>query len=125
MPQASRSNPERRDAVDLDVLDDSVVSMLRNTLDEADFRPILDSLPEESGKCLAAIQAAIGLGDLEEARRVAHGLKGMAGNLGAKRLAKLAQTIECQPMGLAEMQQVVPELAEAIADVRQRIAAVA
>ena len=58
------------------------------------FRNLLDAVPSEAGLCLNDLKAAIADGDLARAKRAAHRLKGMAGNLGAARLAGAARGLE-------------------------------
>ena len=55
---------------------------------------MLDEVPSEAGQCLSEVRKAISAGDLTQAKRIAHRLKGMAGNLGATRLAEAARNLE-------------------------------
>ena len=75
---------------------------------------ILDTLPDETGKCLKDIQAALGEGDLDAARWVAHGLKGMAGNFCASRIAACAELIETEVTTLDAAARVATRLEIAI-----------
>ena len=56
--------------------------------------PSLARVPGECHKCLGGFKNAIATGDFAVGRRTAHRLKGMASNLGAARLARMARTIE-------------------------------
>ena len=52
------------------------------------FQRILNSFEESEGQTAVAIQTAIVEGDLQQARSLAHALRGVAGNIGAIRLHK-------------------------------------
>ena len=67
-------------------------------LDKEDVLAILARVPEEGARSFADLAKAIAAGDVAAARRTAHRLKGMANNLGAVRLARIARAIElgCQ-----------------------------
>jgi HPt (histidine-containing phosphotransfer) domain-containing protein len=71
-------------------------------LAEADVRDLLARVPAECQNCLTGIRSAIAAADLPAAKRMAHRLKGMAGNLGAVRLAKIARSIELGCADLAD-----------------------
>ena len=55
---------------------------------------ILSKVPLDCKETAAEISAAMAAGNVEQARRLAHRLKGMASNLGASRLAQVARNIE-------------------------------
>jgi HPt (histidine-containing phosphotransfer) domain-containing protein len=74
----------------------------RADLDDADVRDLLARVPAECQSCLNGINAAIAAADLPAAKRMAHRLKGMAGNLGAVRLARMARSIELGCTDLAD-----------------------
>jgi CheY-like chemotaxis protein len=78
----------------LPVFDKSVIAAWSSGMNQADVSATLECVPDESAKSLHEIKAAIAAGDLTEARRIAHRLKGMASNLGAARLAAVARSIE-------------------------------
>jgi hypothetical protein len=78
------------------VLDKSVLAAWSDGMDKADIDATLECVPDESIRSLNEIKVAIGLGDLKEAKRVAHRMKGMASNLGATRLAAVARSIEIE-----------------------------
>jgi signal transduction histidine kinase/CheY-like chemotaxis protein len=78
------------------VLDKSVMAAWSDGMDKADIDATLECVPDESIRSLNEIKVAIGLGDLKEAKRVAHRMKGMASNLGATRLAAVARSIEIE-----------------------------
>lgn len=63
-------------------------------LDRSDILAILSRVPDDARKNIAEIEQAITEGNLVACKRAAHRLKGMAGNLGAPRLAKGAREIE-------------------------------
>ncbi len=62
---------------------------------------IVQQFVEEAGRCIELIQASVSSGDVAALREAAHGLKGIAGNIGALRLQQLAletETVCQQPM---------------------------
>src|SRR5712664_1812746 len=79
---------------ELPLIDARMMSDWCEDLDRADVRDVLARVPDESRKCLADIKMAMVDRNLDSARRTAHRLKGMASNLGAARLARLARSIE-------------------------------
>ena len=58
------------------------------------FSPFSPASRTSARKNIAEIEKAITEGDLTACKRAAHRLKGMAGNLGASRLAGTARDIE-------------------------------
>jgi signal transduction histidine kinase/DNA-binding NarL/FixJ family response regulator len=78
----------------LPVFDKSVIAAWSSGMNQADVSATLECVPDESVKSLNEIKAAIAAGDLTEAKRIAHRMKGMASNLGAARLAAVARSIE-------------------------------
>jgi signal transduction histidine kinase/DNA-binding NarL/FixJ family response regulator len=78
----------------LPVFDTSVIAAWSSGMNPTDVSATLQCVPGESIKSLNEIKAAIVAGDLQEAQRVAHRMKGMASNLGATRLAAVARSIE-------------------------------
>jgi signal transduction histidine kinase/DNA-binding NarL/FixJ family response regulator len=93
-----RTSRRRSDAAaefnSLPVFDRSVIAAWSAGMDKADVGATLECVPDESVRSLNEIKAAIGAGDLKEAKRIAHRMKGMASNLGASRLAAVARSIE-------------------------------
>jgi signal transduction histidine kinase/DNA-binding NarL/FixJ family response regulator len=78
----------------LPLIDNSVIASWSEGMAAAEVSETLGFVPDESARSLNEIKNAIAAGDLVEAKRVAHRLKGMAGNLGAVRLAAIARSIE-------------------------------
>jgi HPt (histidine-containing phosphotransfer) domain-containing protein len=77
-----------------DVLDQTTILQLRETL-AADMRSeLLNTFEEQQERCVADIAKAIRRGDGGEVRRVAHLLKGSSASLGASRLRLCCQQLE-------------------------------
>ena len=75
------------------VVDENVLARLREVLGGrlgAVIIPFLDDMPGY----LERIEAALRVAELDTVRRIAHAIRGAAGNLGAQRLAALALDIE-------------------------------
>ena len=75
-------------------LDERAMSDWCTDIDKDDVLAILASVPDECRRNIAEIERAIAEGSLAASKRAAHRLKGMAGNLGAARLAQSARDIE-------------------------------
>ena len=76
------------------LFDEGGLGALRGAIGEAKLRAFLADLTDESNKLLREIQNALVGGDLDTARKAAHGLKDMAGNFCATRVAAIAKEIE-------------------------------
>jgi HPt (histidine-containing phosphotransfer) domain-containing protein len=83
---------------ELPLIDQRVMGDWCNDMDREDVLAILARVPDEGARSLADFKKAIAASDLAYARRTAHRLKGMANNLGAARLGRMARAIElgCQ-----------------------------
>ena len=75
--------------LDIDVLDE-----LLDILGEEDLRSITDSFVDQLGHQLTALATQSEQADLAEIARIAHSLKGGAGNLGALALSEAAAALE-------------------------------
>ena len=82
-------------------------------------------LTDEATRCLKSLREAIANNDLEETRRIRHGLRGFAGDYGVSRLAELAGKLEHEGMGMHRLQDLVPQIEEAVEQLTQRIRNVA
>jgi CheY-like chemotaxis protein/HPt (histidine-containing phosphotransfer) domain-containing protein len=76
------------------VLDREHLQALLEALGRARVAALIEGLPDDAGPHRARLAAASVRGDLEEARRAAHALKGIAANLGLLALARLSGAIE-------------------------------
>jgi HPt (histidine-containing phosphotransfer) domain-containing protein len=95
-PQSAQADEE------LPLIDYRVMNDWCADLGKADVAELLARVPGESHKCLSGIKEAVGRGDLAAAKRMAHRLKGMASNLGAARLARMARSIELVSNDIAD-----------------------
>ncbi len=92
-------------------------------LDREDIADILGRVPAQCSAGIAEIEAAVGEKELARVKRVAHRLKGMAANLGAARLARLARCIEIDSMDLADVELQLPVLKTTVAETLAALAA--
>jgi histidine phosphotransfer protein HptB len=90
------------------------LELLRAALGEEDLSAMLLQLPQAAMDSFKAIQAGIDAGDIEEARKAAHVLKGFSGSLGAARLASVARQIELDFETLASVAKLMPLLSATI-----------
>jgi hypothetical protein len=92
-PEPTAPGPEDDLAAVRERLDELV-----EDLDPADAdmlrEKVVTAFLERAPQLLAALDVAVGDGDVEELTRLAHALRGMAGNLGARAMASRAATLE-------------------------------
>jgi CheY-like chemotaxis protein len=82
---------------------------------------LLADLAQESGRSLNAIKSALAQGDLDRVQALAHLLKGMAGNVGAARLARVAASIEAEAPRVEGVAARMCELETVVADTRMAV----
>lgn len=87
----------------LPLLDDGAMNDWCSDIDQDDVLAILARVPDECRRNIAEIERALAEGSLEATKRAAHRLKGMAGNLGAVRLAQTARDIELKSESLDDV----------------------
>ena len=87
---------------ELPLLDERAMDDWCSDIDRSDILAILSRVPDDARKNIAEIEKAIAEGNLAACKRAAHRLKGMAGNLGASRLAGTARDIEVKSASLDE-----------------------
>lgn len=105
------------------VFDESRLQALRTAVgDEALLHEMLRRIPAEAEACLTTIRDRIADDDLEGARRSAHRLKGVAANLGAIRIERLAQQIERRIASPPEVEAMLVDLESAVRATRATIA---
>jgi histidine phosphotransfer protein HptB len=90
------------------------LDLLRAALGQEDLSTMLLQLPQAAMDSLGAIQAALEAGDLDEARKAAHVLKGFSGSLGAARLSSVAREIELDLGTIAAVANRMPLLSATI-----------
>ena len=100
----------------LPLIDHDVMAAWCSDMDRSDVLAILAHVPDEAGRALAELDKAIAAADHDRARRAAHRLKGMATNLGAARLARLARLIEIESRGIVDVISHMPVLQQIAAD---------
>jgi HPt (histidine-containing phosphotransfer) domain-containing protein len=98
------------------LFDESQIDLLRDALGEDELREMFADLPQSARRSLETIQAAVEGCDLDQARREAHVLKGVAGSFGAARLSSIARAIELELPSVACIAQSIPLLIAAVGD---------
>lgn len=101
---------------ELPLIDQRALREWCDDLEPDDVRAILSRLPEECAKCLADLRTAIFARDLTSARRTAHRLKGMASNLGAPRLARVARAVELTSHSIEDVSRRMATLEQTVSD---------
>ncbi len=114
----TRENSSSSGETDPPLVDAEQLASLRDAIDEIDFREMIDRVPDECGVWLAKIKEALASADLETARLAAHGLRGMAGNFAALRIAAIAGQIEFESQTVEEAERKTLKLETAIRDTR-------
>jgi HPt (histidine-containing phosphotransfer) domain-containing protein len=104
----------QRSLMDQPLFDVAQIALLRDALGEVDLRAMLADLPNAAERAGQKIREALASNDLEEVRRVAHNLKGVASSFGAARLAAMAREFELEGTSIASMLLRMPVLADAI-----------
>ena len=92
---------------------------MRAAVGEEKLQGYLAELSSDSNKLLREIQNALAAGDLDTARKAAHGLRGMAGNFCATRVAAIAKEIETEAPTLEAAASEVMNLKLAIEQTQQ------
>lgn len=104
----------RPSLIEQPLFDVAQIALLRDALGQEELRAMLSELPDAAGQASHSIRTAIASNDLQEARRLAHALKGVAGSFGAARLAAMAREFELEATSIASLEQRMPALARAI-----------
>ncbi len=110
-------------AAELPLIDAAAMAEWCTDLDREDIAAILERVPEQTHACITDMQAALAGSELQKAKRVAHRLKGMAANLGATRLARLARSVEIESQNLADVERLMPMLSTTAKDTLVALAA--
>ena len=77
-----------------DLIDGEQVRVLADAAGKEAVVPILDAFWQSNVELLEQLEAAIASGDADAAAKVAHALKGSAGNLGANAVAETSRQVE-------------------------------
>jgi histidine phosphotransfer protein HptB len=96
------------------LLDDAQLELLREALDEEELCAMLSELPQTAMRAIGSIEVAVQAKDIDEARRSAHVLKGVASSFGAARLAAMASVIELEMATIDCIAKCLPDLIEAV-----------
>jgi len=98
----------------LPLLDDVQLEMLREALDEDELRAMLSELPQAAMQAIDSIEVAVQSNNIDDARRSAHVLKGVASSFGAARLAAMACEVELEMATIDRIAKCLPDLIEAV-----------
>jgi histidine phosphotransfer protein HptB len=96
------------------LFDEAQIGLLRDAIGPEDLLTMLQDLPPAAKKSVDEIIDAVNVGDIDQARRSAHTLKGCAGSFGAARLASFAAEIELQSPSVGAMHRRLPALSECL-----------
>lgn len=115
------TDPLAQSGEELPLIDQRVMRDWCEDMDKADVLAVLARVPAEGARCLADFDKAIAGGDLTQARRTAHRLKGMASNLGAARLARTARGIELGSQSIEDVSARLPGLQRTLQETLETI----
>lgn len=99
----------------LPLIDDRAMNDWCSDIDQDDVLAILACVPDECRRNIAEIEKGIAAGSLAVSKSAAHRLKGMAGNLGAVRLAQSARDIELKAESIDDVASLMAGLQETLA----------
>jgi PAS domain S-box-containing protein len=103
------------------LMDEGRLAELKDAIGEAKLHAYLADLTGESNQLLRDIQGALAAGELEQAQKAAHDLKGMAGNFCATRIAAIAKEIETGATSIEAAERESENLKLAIEQTRMRL----
>lgn len=106
----------------LQCLDDAAVALLFDLFGYEKAAEMTDTMLTHAAELLHAARAALSNGDLVEAKRIAHGVRGMAGNWGATALAQEARRLEQEVEDLRAAEDALNKLFELIGKTREAFA---
>lgn len=93
------------------VLDNDQIGLLRDALGSDELRKMYADLPHSARNAVAEIARAISVAaDLDQVRKAAHTLKGVASSFGTPRLSSVAQALELQVATIDEADSYLPIL---------------
>lgn len=105
------------------LIDEAAMADWCTDLDHEDVVAILEAVPAQCEACVCDIEAALGEMQLQKAKRAAHKLKGMAANLGAARVSRLARRMEIEAHELADIERQLSLLKTTVAETIAALAA--
>ncbi len=123
LPQqwVERSDRPRSDTA---VFDTNRIAELRTFLDDGRFHALMSGLPREIARHMTRLQAAMATENSEESRAALHGLKGVAANFAAERLAAAARRLEQDSAGPVANRAALSQLLQAIAETELALQAI-
>lgn len=105
------------------LIDDVAMAEWTTDLDPEDVSAILASVPDQCSACVHDIEAGMAEMQLAKVKRAAHKLKGMAANLGAARLSRLARRMEIEAQDLSDIARHLPHLKSTVVETMAALAA--
>jgi HPt (histidine-containing phosphotransfer) domain-containing protein len=106
------------------VFDKNRIAELRAFLEDGKFHTLMSNLPREIAKHVTRLQAAIADQNPDECRAALHGLKGVAMNFAAERLAATARRLEQDGVSIEAAQIEMPQLLLAISETEAALQAI-
>jgi PAS domain S-box-containing protein len=105
------------------ILDEKALGGLADVLGENVLAPMLQTFNANMVKYLADLEAAVHAGDLKQAKRTAHALKGLGAQFGAVRAANLAKFIEMEAGAVDDVKALLPTLGDVVSETQKALTA--
>ena len=115
-PRPTYSAAEATADAALPLIDQQAMRDWCDDMEKEDVVAILALVPDETAKCIGDLRKAIAAHDVAAARRTAHRLKGMAGNLGATRLSRMARAMELSSQSIEDVSRGMPTLEKTLTE---------
>ncbi len=110
-------------AIDRDpLLDESALGALADALGEDVLAPMLNTFSANMQKYQTDLAKAAAAGDLKQAKRTAHALKGLCAQFGAWRASNMAKFIEMDAGAVADITPLLPGLGDTITATERALA---
>ena len=105
------------------VLDEAALTALADALSEDILAPMLNTFSENMAKYQEELGIAVAAGDLKQAKRIAHALKGLCAQFGAVRASVLGKFVEMDAGNVAAVSPLLPVLNDIVAATETALAA--
>ncbi len=105
-----------------EVLDEGIIGGLLEALGEEALAPMITTFRSNMAQYRDELAAAVKAGDLRQAKRTAHALKGLCAQFGAPRASSIAKAIEADAGSLDEIAPLLAQVAAAVTDTERALA---
>ena len=107
------------------ILDSTRLNQLRSDIGQDELRNLLNAVSDEGERFLIALRESLASEDIHTTKRLAHDMRGLAGNLGLSRLEQAAAELEQEDGTIASIRDLIPRLDKILEEATQQIRAAA